>query len=184
PFCVVAYLSPQDYKGACTRIVVVPADSSRPSNPNAIPAADATPDTTPDTTPDPTPDTTPVATARCDVTVHNGTGDTVQLTNAEKGGGDRWDPGPDEGSTVADGDAAHWASFDPPPGRCHTEARFTLARADDPDVVFNVSVTLGQGAADASCDSSDDDYPCVVTPTSTIGPDGVLTAEVELRKKT
>jgi hypothetical protein len=150
---------------------------------------DTTPDVAPDTTPDPGPDTTPdatpddQATARCDVTVQNLTGgdDPVKLASADQGGGDRWDPAPDDDAEIPDNGSLHWASFDPPPGNCHTDARLTLSHDGDPDVVWTISVSLGKGQAEATCDSSDDDYPCVVTPDSEIGPDGVLTAQVELR---
>jgi hypothetical protein len=118
---------------------------------------------------------------RCDATVQNLTevGD-VDVTTVAKDKGDRWDPELALGQKIPDGQSVNWASLDPAPGGCRTEARMELPRPRGPAVVWDLSVALSGKRPQVTCTTSDNTYPCTITPDPSVA-DGVLTAKVKLR---
>lgn len=113
-------------------------------------------------------------------------GDTITFTLTDGGTGDADNTA--NGTIVDPGGPAVVQpappSPEPPSPAPPTPALVVLTQPSpaEQELPWTISVTLGQGTAEATCKSSDDDYPCVVTKESTIDPDGVLTAEVELRR--
>jgi hypothetical protein len=112
-----------------------------PSTPSTTAAPAPAPSTTkaapaPPMTKKPAPTPPTPASVRCDATVQNltGLGD-VDVTTAAKDKGDRWDPALTLGQKIPDNQSVNWASVDPRPGGCRTEARLELPRPGGPAVV-------------------------------------------------
>jgi hypothetical protein len=84
------------------------------------------------------------------------------------------------GQKIPDNQSINWATVDPAPGGFRTEARLELPRSGGAPVVWDLSVKLTGKRPEVTCTSSDNTFPCTITPDPSVA-DGVLTAKVKLR---
>jgi hypothetical protein len=168
--------------GTTYRIQTTFLVNPRSEPPASAPGSPSTPSTpAPPTAKKPAPTPPAPASVRCDATVQNltGMGD-VDVTTAAKDKGDRWDPELVLGQKIPDSQSINWASVDPRPGGCRTEARLELPRPGGAPVVWDLSVKLTGKRPEVTCTASDNAFPCTITPDPSVA-DGVLTAKVKLR---
>jgi hypothetical protein len=98
---------------------------------------------------------------RCEAEIRNNARTDYQVTRAEKGNGDQWDPDP-RGLRIGSNNTVSLAAQDPPPGACRLEIGLSPPKSTDGEAI-TLSLARVKGRVAASCAAADVDFRCVAS---------------------